>query len=179
MARGSSPLARGPLGVLRCERRATGLIPARAGTTHDNLAGGHVHGAHPRSRGDHLRVTPPVLTSTGSSPLARGPHACIKCRDKRRGLIPARAGTTPSFRCTVFQSGLIPARAGTTLEVRQNEPIRWAHPRSRGDHAAEDAGVHFELGSSPLARGPRVTAGMCRRRGGLIPARAGTTRRPA
>ena len=50
-----------------------------------------------------------------------------------------------------------------------------AHPRSRGENAAEETAVDIHLGSSPLARGkPQCSGGggLCR---GLIPARAGKT----
>ena len=54
---GSSPLARGTLGVLRCERRATGLIPARAGNTTRLVPVDTTIRAHPRSRGEHQNCT--------------------------------------------------------------------------------------------------------------------------
>ena len=93
---GSSPLARGPRHGLRREKRTSGLIPARAGTTSRMLLRGGITRAHPRSRGDHMRSLTPLSSSSGSSPLARGPPGDRRGYSRPRGLIPARAGTTSS-----------------------------------------------------------------------------------
>ena len=73
--------------------------------------------------------------------------------------------------------GLIPARAGTTEGYVTAPSPSWAHPRSRGEH-------HFSVsfrcrfgGSSPLARGTLLSVFNRVREKGLIPARAGNTRR--
>ena len=50
---GSSPLARGPPIMNHPVEPATGLIPARAGTTHATAYLILPRWAHPRSRGDH------------------------------------------------------------------------------------------------------------------------------
>ena len=71
--------------------------------------------------------------------------------------------------------GLIPARAGTTRYRYRPERYQGAHPRSRGDHCCAARYLESRLGSSPLARGPPYRPVSCARRGGLIPARAGTT----
>ena len=75
----------------------------------------------------------------------------------------------------IYRRGLIPARAGTTTMVRGRPVMGWAHPRSRGDH--DEVPEHYKLqaGSSPLARGPRSQRLLAAARLGLIPARAGTT----
>ena len=52
---GSSPLARGPRGCGGRLRARSGLIPARAGTTHSTGTWFMSSRAHPRSRGDHPR----------------------------------------------------------------------------------------------------------------------------
>ena len=152
---GSSPLARGPLHDVLSPPNGVGLIPARAGTTllpFPCEAGG---GAHPRSRGDHIRAKKVRPADSGSSPLARGPQRRMGKRKHGRGLIPARAGTT------------VPCQ-GTT-ETRR------AHPRSRGDHLIMRIAGRWERGSSPLARGPRRVIFSPLADVGLIPARAGTT----
>ena len=111
---GSSPLARGPLRAVCSCRCLKGLIPARAGTTVAGFWWGCLHGAHPRSRGDHHTPRYPRSLHEGSSPLARGPHKSGSCSRRLLGLIPARAGTTP-----------YPV---------QRSAMQRAHPRSRGDH---------------------------------------------
>ena len=153
---GSSPLARGPPNRRGLPSKPTGLIPARAGTTVSQRAGTQYVRAHPRSRGDHLATFLIGCGITGSSPLARGPLLLIRI---------------PACRC-----GLIPARAGTTFLGGGHDGIGGAHPRSRGDHGAWIFGVAIILGSSPLARGPPDSLFGCAGFGGLIPARAGTTR---
>ena len=155
MARGSSPLARGPPKSMWVQRWWQGLIPARAGTT---LWG-------------HLLVR----RGCGSSPLARGPLISDAINIITGRLIPARAGTTPrsmmsgwptgahprsrgdhilelfglacgwgssplargpqqSLSLAVPAPGLIPARAGTTPMRPKTHRKIGAHPRSRGDH---------------------------------------------
>ena len=74
---------------------------------------------------------------------------------------------------------LIPAGAGSTQLVEQNERRLWAHPRWRGEHGLVKRLLRRGSGSSPLARGApplRVFVAEC---AGLIPAGAGSTRRPA
>ena len=52
-----------------------------------------------------------------------------------------------------------------------------AHPRSRGDHHPPEHCPAVRPGSSPLARGPQALTLLTLKRIGLIPARAGTTKR--
>ena len=75
-------------------------------------------------------------TLSGSSPLTRGkPHG-------------APPGTSVV--------GLIPAHAGKTPVAHEPSGGRWAHPRSRGENAAERDPYSDETGSSPLTRGKRL-----------------------
>ena len=53
--------------------------------------------------------------------------------------------------------------------------MRPAHPRSRGEHGRRPIAIFAVRGSSPLARGTRGADRGIRRRGRLIPARAGNT----
>ena len=69
---GSSPLARGTLEVLFGHKFTPRLIPARAGNTSRPTRSRRWKTAHPRSRGEHQRVTLRAHTRAGSSPLARG-----------------------------------------------------------------------------------------------------------
>ena len=152
---GSSPLARGPRLLVQLLVRYIGLIPARAGTTIAVVLALDEIGAHPRSRGDHVRAGVHYCLRGGSSPLARGPPWIGRASTREFGLIPARAGTT------------VP-----------NHPLKTnnrAHPRSRGDHCPGRRRFCRREGSSPLARGPPTyMMGGCSVVG-LIPARAGTT----
>ena len=69
---GSSPLARGPRGILRPLCALAGLIPARAGNTYEPGFPFVPCWAHPRSRGEHSSSTGKITLTLGSSPLARG-----------------------------------------------------------------------------------------------------------
>ena len=131
--RGSSPLARGTLFVIKDDYKAGGLIPARAGNTQKSLHGGRSRRAHPRSRGEHQCGLSAVLIRRGSSPLARGTRFQCVHDAPHAGLIPARAGNTWTGCGRIFQRG--------------------AHPRSRGEHALNELEDEMPLGSSPLARG--------------------------
>ena len=154
---GSSPLARGgPTGAAEVAR-AQGLIPARAGRTMCVRGRCMRRGAHPRSRGADVVVGVPGGRIAGSSPLARGGPEHLQRAGQVRGLIPARAGRTPST-------------------PRATWPGR-AHPRSRGADPITASRMSAARGSSPLARGGLPPDGYATVAGGLIPARAGRTLR--
>ena len=112
--------------------------------------------AHPRSRGEHPLRMCSAVSPEGSSPLARGALDAPHAYRIPRGLIPARAGST-AFR--------------DALHLRQ-----WAHPRSRGEHVDKIHWITTGQGSSPLARGALEDRVEHVLEGGLIPARAGSTR---
>ena len=139
-------------------RGAPGIIPARAGFT--SRPGPRRRGRtdHPRSRGVYWCRTRRSPGRRGSSPLARGLPIHMACESAEQGIIPARAGFTPSA----------------------PSPPSWRrdHPRSRGVYPTASHSHPVGAGSSPLARGlHRLTedqvAGW-----GIIPARAGFTRHP-
>ena len=155
--RGSSPLTRGKRSALVQVMVVIGLIPAHAGKTVAVLSDLTDGAAHPRSRGENLRITLSRSSGPGSSPLTRGKLHLHLRRLHRRRLIPAHAGKTqqkaqtPSSRAAHPRSrgentvgsesitrmeGLIPAHAGKT----DREGHRWirvqAHPRSRGENPA-------------------------------------------
>ena len=159
MCMGSSPLARGAPITAPTLLAQIGLIPARAGSTTRLASPLSRARAHPRSRGEHTPSELNSMDAKGSSPLARGALLDFVHRIQRRGLIPARAGSTP-------------ARVS-------RRPRRRAHPRSRGEHMLENVSTDLLWGSSPLARGARDFLRGAWDGIGLIPARAGsTTRRP-
>ena len=155
-AAGSSPLARGLPVRMRIFPSPYGIIPARAGFTRPRTAGRPQRGDHPRSRGVYSQSASSNSEETGSSPLARGLRPNRRCKGPRTGIIPARAGFTPTA-------------------------SRWScstrdHPRSRGVYCAEDSQDCDGAGSSPLARGLRAGRPRDARAAGIIPARAGFTR---
>ena len=112
---------------------------------------------HPRSRGVYVYPIAGQCTGVGSSPLARGLRVSRGLSARLRRIIPARAGFTP-----------MALASASTLED---------HPRSRGVYAVIDQLASDEAGSSPLARGLRHAARGHHRPPGIIPARAGFTRR--
>ena len=152
---GSSPLARGLRRRRPADQPGHRIIPARAGFTALPCWRGAGTGDHPRSRGVYRYLGATDSEHWGSSPLARG---------LRRGRL--RGELTP---------GIIPARAGFTHPRTSGSRSCPDHPRSRGVYGIV---CHFGpscQGSSPLARGLRLSPSPGTRSGGIIPARAGFT----
>ena len=130
---GSSPLARGLPAYSVASGHASGIIPARAGFTQRRPQWWRNSLDHPRSRGVYFIELFLVNFRHGSSPLARGLRQPPGRRRPGPGIIPARAGFTPSK---------------VRLRPKQRD-----HPRSRGVYRTA-ASVHTPgAGSSPLARG--------------------------
>ena len=152
---GSSPLARGtplhPLHLAAHDR----FIPARAGNTKCKTSNSMPRSVHPRSRGEHRMVCHRPSRVCGSSPLARG----TRCRKRAKSAL----------------SRFIPARAGNTCWTCCRSTGSTVHPRSRGEHDELLLTDGRWGGSSPLARGTRLSAtpSLVIRR--FIPARAGNT----
>ena len=153
----SSPLARGLRRIQGLAAPDGRIIPARAGFTSSPAAPRRSGPDHPRSRGVYLRMKRQLGPESGSSPLARG-------------LLPSHIRETN-------QAGIIPARAGFTSSASDHPARSRDHPRSRGVYARCPACDTQWEGSSPLARGlqdpPRPRAAVL----GIIPARAGFTKR--
>ena len=154
-ALGSSPLTRGKQATDRDHHRIAGLIPAHAGKTSRGCLRSWSRWAHPRSRGENLRLYGLGAMNEGSSPLTRG---------KRGGGRRSRRG-----------GRLIPAHAGKTHEVAEADKARGAHPRSRGENDGAGGVVELPAGSSPLTRGKRRQQAAQQHATGLIPAHAGKT----
>ena len=93
-AHGSSPLARGLRILQNRGGGAPGIIPARAGFTHEEPGGVGVGADHPRSRGVYVGDADAHGRADGSSPLARGLPPGWKGALMGVGIIPARAGFT-------------------------------------------------------------------------------------
>ena len=158
-ANGSSPLARGLQGSWELEFGYFGIIPARAGFTVSSSAHRRMRPDHPRSRGVYTERDLTRVLAQGSSPLARGLHAG---RERATGI-----------------RGIIPARAGFTLGRPTAGRRGWDHPRSRGVYPPGTRRASPSKGSSPLARGLLTIRLSASAWTGIIPARAGFTRRPA
>ena len=155
--RGSPPLTRGKLPILRGKFSSSGLIPAHARKTECKLDGCSACRAHPRSCGENTDRSLMSTSGKGSSPLTRG-------KQRRR----------PRERCA---AGLIPAHAGKTRSQYGSCREPRAHPRSHGENWISGAQLRGSEGSSPLTRGKRGRR-LARACGcGLIPAHAGKTTR--
>ena len=153
--RGSSPLARGLLVAGAQILWAGRIIPARAGFTGGGLGFGGHRGDHPRSRGVYSQRRASRNPAVGSSPLARGLHERPGGGGGASGIIPARAGFTSAW----------PGLSGSPSD----------HPRSRGVYSRSPALSPTGSGSSPLARGLRLSSPTAPGTRWIIPARAGFT----
>ena len=194
---GSSPRWRGRLlrGLVRPDWSR--LIPALAGTTLLKVSATGAPGAHPRAGGDDPSRLVSLSELYGSSPRWRGRQACDWGPARLWGLIPALAGTTSASQGGTRGAGahpraggddacssppssswwrLIPALAGTTRDRLAAPSEGRAHPRAGGDDTAAGSFHGSAWGSSPRWRGRPWWRVRCYRRGGLIPALAGTTR---
>ncbi len=152
---GSSPQARGARVGRAVVADGRGLIPAGAGSTDSAGELCWRCGAHPRRRGEHSSPRSSADGGEGSSPQARGARDRGWAFARRRGLIPAGAGSTGR-------------------PTNEQETLR-AHPRRRGEHKLASLQSTQYLGSSPQARGALGGYEPSRGREGLIPAGAGST----
>ena len=131
------------------------LIPAWAGKTSATWFLRLRSPAHPRMGGENAEPDGLVDPDAGSSPRGRGKLCRALKRAPDGGLIPARAGKTPTrvtSRCT-----------------------RKAHPRASGENVWRVTPAVAARGSSPRGRGKPPAPGHYQHAGGLIPARAGKT----
>ena len=95
---GSSPLTRGALRPTDQSVLDEGLIPAYAGSTGAQFTEATIGSAHPRLRGEHLRLDCDDSHLKGSSPLTRGARVGDSPAGVGVGLIPAYAGSTRDTR---------------------------------------------------------------------------------
>ena len=154
-AAGSSPRVRGKHQPRHRHHQHRRLIPARAGKTASRAAGSMWGPAHPRACGENPGSSIVRVRTRGSSPRVRGKrHERSRQRDAV-GLIPARAGKTPSWSCSTKRSR--------------------AHPRACGENSAQGDARRVRWGSSPRVRGKLARDLVHGRAHGLIPARAGKT----
>ena len=174
---GSSPLARGLRVLVLALLGLAGIIPARAGFTPHGRPPRGGGADHPRSCGVYGRSRSAPTGSWGSSPLARGLRSGRAPGSRRSGSSPLARGLQEGEVGFQLVIGIIPARAGFTRPARDPVRRREDHPRSRGVYAPPAGGAPQVGGSSPLARGLRGLAAAGEAGGGIIPARAGFTRR--
>ena len=134
---GSSPLARGTLFsiVLMITKRR--FIPACAGNSIRRWNCYSRSAVHPRLRGELTVYGLRRIWFYGSSPLARGTQ-CL---------------TLTWHRYLRF----IPACAGNSRYLRQSRWPHSVHPRLRGELMAITRSNLLVVGSSPLARGTRIS----------------------
>ena len=114
-----------------------------------------VEEAHPRSRGENLKLKSVRIMLSGSSPLTRGKRV------------------RPWAACLTL--GLIPAHAGKTRLMPLLCVLPWAHPRSRGENPTLSTALDTLPGSSPLTRGKQKMGRAPLAAWRLIPAHAGKT----
>ena len=152
---GSSPRARGALGVVNRYPRPPGIIPACAGSTRRNAQRSAPARDHPRVRGEHPYPRVPILAYRGSSPRARGARRDDARVDALPGIIPACAGSTPT--------------SSATMTAPRD------HPRVRGEHWRAPRKRPWGAGSSPRARGALQLEQRPPGGPGIIPACAGST----
>ena len=131
------------------------IIPAHAGSTVSSSVMGTSFRDHPRTCGEHTVNSEGYRINTGSSPHMRGALHVRPRRHGGPGIIPAHAGSTPSWATSTCCAG--------------------DHPRTCGEHTNLNALWKPCLGSSPHMRGARRGGVVGRRRPGIIPAHAGST----
>ena len=152
----SSPHARGAqVGRARLAQGGR-IIPAYAESARPPRRRGGPTRNHPRIRGEHQSMREALQAPWGSSPRAREAQRREVTAVQVDGIIPACAGNTPPA----------PSR-----------PAPWGdYPRMRGEHV-HGAGLRGSTaGSSPHARGARVSVSTGLVGLGIIPACAGSTR---
>ncbi len=156
---GSSPRLRGARAFTSPDKPGLGIIPASAGSTSWGRGTRTRSRDHPRVCGEHTSAN--VLTdgSSGSSPRLRGASGGHRHTARRRGIIPASAGSTR--RCPSFRRR------------------RWDHPRVCGEHLLAHRRRLGLWGSSPRLRGAHVQPHRRPHAAGIIPASAGSTGTPA
>ena len=155
---GSSPRGRGKPKAPKTVKLTVRLIPARAGKTPWTASLSISRPAHPRAGGENAINSMGAGIAEGSSPRGRGKPYGLDSQLALSGLIPARAGKTPS-----------------TASLSTSRP---AHPRAGGENRMSLIAWSRATGSSPRGRG-KLTAGLTAAIPvRLIPARAGKTARP-
>ena len=155
-AEGSSPRLRGAPPDGPPFKIAARIIPALAGSTSAHAPSTRATWDHPRACGEHPMQKLRTSWETGSSP-------------RLRGALRSRFAFPLAF-------GIIPALAGSTSRTSSAGRTSRDHPRACGEHMSGCSPPTTQRGSSPRLRGARLHLGRRRRRDGIIPALAGSTR---
>ena len=137
--KGSPPLARRGLLVIRGRVRARRLTSARAERTTGTPKTSPWSAAHLRSRGEDRKMDDKTILKAGSPPLARRGHEVVLRQQFSRRLTSARAERTPS----------------DLMRSRSQK----AHLRSRGEDKELNQRHRPRGGSPPLARRGRQLNG--------------------
>ena len=152
---GSSPHTRGALLPVSFVEDGIRIIPAYAGSTPGAARCRSSIADHPRIRGEHGVLAVDVDGVGGSSPHTRGAlNAIPQALDDGR---------------------IIPAYAGSTIQLHPRARSEADHPRIRGEHPIAAKPGNLVMGSSPHTRGAHDDGAQLGRRGGIIPAYAGST----
>ena len=195
-AAGSSPHTRGALPSPCVRTRASGIIPAYAGSTPNGTGRAGISRDHPRIRGEHDYAKRAPAGLKGSSPHTRGapgrtaawivaPWDHPRIRGEHEGVAgagPVDAGSSPHTRGAQVralqgnvQHGIIPAYAGSTRRWRLRRTRSPDHPRIRGEHTLHSFTTSYGPGSSPHTRGAHEPEALWWLRSRIIPAYAGST----
>ena len=138
---GSSPQMRGARCFVLYFEWFGGIIPADAGSTRRSGRHEDRPADHPRRCGERPGTPAQPWTVSGSSPQMRGAPLRAGCRRRQQRIIPADAGSTPTW------AGSCP-----------NGPD---HPRRCGEHRIACFLHRRAAGSSPQMRGAPVGSARC------------------
>ena len=138
----------------RCRRRS-GIIPACAGSRPYMNVRALVFRDHPRVCGEQSTRPCACTRRTGSSPRVRGAVPIAGTELRRRGIIPACAGSSA-------------ASSSRALALRD-------HPRVCGEQFSIAHKIASLTGSSPRVRGAAILPAETRTRPWIIPACAGSS----
>ena len=152
---GSSPQARGTPDCRLPAVTYRRFIPAGAGNTRNLWPAYRCTSVHPRRRGEHPNGDSTHISTSGSSPQARG--------------------TPPEGHRTCSRRRFIPAGAGNTRRPYETTRSETVHPRRRGEHIRVRRAFSHCNGSSPQARGTRGVGIYPDWHPRFIPAGAGNT----
>ena len=173
--------------VVKTHDQPPWFIPACAGNARTRRTPGSVAPVHPRMRGERSGSICARLTSSGSSPHARGtlfasahnvpscrfipayagnatPGACWSC--SHAGSSPHTRGTQSGSLCRLPYLRFIPAYAGNASATSDSRLTTPVHPRIRGERAGgrntpkkQSRFIPAYAGNAPLrAKGARLTA---------------------